>query len=43
MLKNVGFQIKEARYVQAGRWEDELTSQNPAAKEILIFAVKGDT
>ncbi len=41
MLKQAGFLIADVRYVQAGRWENALQAQDAAAKEILIFAVKG--
>lgn len=40
LLKQIGFEIEETRYVQAGRWENSLDSVDPAAKEILIVAAK---
>lgn len=40
MLERAGFNIKEIRYVQAGRWDKPLESTDAKAKEILVIACK---
>lgn len=40
MLEEAGFSILEIRCVRAGRWENDLDSKDPNAKEILIIARK---
>ena len=40
MLAKAGFNIKEIRYVQAGRWDKSLEPTDAKAKEILVIACK---
>lgn len=40
MVKNAGFDIIKSSYVQAGRFEINLSSQSNKAKEILVIAKK---
>jgi len=40
MLENIGFDIKDMRYVQAGNWNRPLSGTDRSAKEILIVATK---
>ena len=40
LVENEGFDVIDARYVQAGHFDQELTATDPTAKEILIIARK---
>lgn len=40
LLRRVGFDILETRYVRAGRWDTPLDAKHQNAKEILVFAKK---
>lgn len=40
LLKKAGFDILESRYVQAGKWDTSLKSNDLKAKEVLVFAQK---
>lgn len=40
LLKKAGFDILEARYVRAGKWDIPLEANHQSAKEILVFAKK---
>lgn len=40
LLRHTGFEIVDARYVQAGKWDKPLSPVDPKAKEILVIAKK---
>ena len=40
MLVEIGFKIKDKRYVRAGAFEKSLNALDPHAKEILLIAAK---
>lgn len=40
LMKEIGFRIVDARYVQAGNFENALAATDPRAKEILVIGKK---
>lgn len=40
MAKNIGFHVKDVRFVSAGKWQKKLNNTDPKAKEILLILQK---